>query len=356
MMMRFFDSGSVILNRANSRHTTEASTLRQRATRVASSLVLSAGFAAQAMAAAPPSTYRFALPGGGAILYDKALNPKAALPERAWQRAVFQFPNGAAFSLLPGAGEWNAAGTQMESPSSDDISPSGQYVVVARISSGTVSTGPGQPEVVSSREYCSAIEIRTGCISADQTGEICGERWQRGQPAQWGSDDQTRLMLSDDRPSASRLLRLVKSGQPIRPVVDDDAGVRNLLRCDPPSPGNREAYRDIAGKLQAAGGHGDARLIDAALAGVGGDNSASSIDSTPVAADGGRREATVTAQKATLYTAPDDAHASRAYLVQHDAVSVVKAAPEGWMYVDYVGASGRHLLRWIKADQVALRP
>ncbi|MBB3000350.1 hypothetical protein FHX57_002702 [Paraburkholderia tropica] len=332
------------------------STLRRHATHVATALLLSSGFSAHALAAtptappAPPTAFHFALPGGGAIVYGKALNPKAPLPERAWREAVFELPGGATFSLLPRPGERNAAGTQMESPSVDDISPSGRYVVVARVSSGTVSAGPGQPEIVSSREYCSAIEVSTGCISADQTGEICGAGWQQGQAAQWGTDDQTRQMLDDERPSARRLLRLVASGQPIRPVLDDDAGVDNLLRCDPPSPDNRAAYRTIAGELRAAGGRDGARLIDVALAGVG------SKSASPETASSAPREATVTAQKATLYTAPDDAHASHAWLIRDDAVSVLKSAPAGWMYVDYVGASGRHLLRWIKADQISIRP
>ena len=54
--------------------------------------------------------------------------------------------------------------------------------------------------------------------------------------------------------------------------------------------------------------------------------------------------------------APDNAQASRAYLVQNDAVTVLKQSPAGWAYVDYVDASGKHLLRWIKADQLATKP
>jgi hypothetical protein len=65
--------------------------------------------------------------------------------------------------------------------------------------------------------------------------------------------------------------------------------------------------------------------------------------------------ATVAGQNATLFTAPDDATASRAYLVQNDVVTVLKRSPIGWAYVDYVNASGKHLLRWIKADQISIK-
>ena len=319
---------------------------------IATTLLLTGGAPVPALAAMPSSTFRFPLPGGAAIFYGKASNPQAPLSERAWRQAVFHFPNGTTFALLPRTGESDAGGTQMEPPSDSNISPSGEYVVIGRIESGAVSSGPGQAESVASREYCSAIEIRTGCITADQTGEVCGAGWQAGQPARWGTNDQTNLMLKADRPSASRLLHFISAGQPPQSLVDDDSGVDNLLRCDPPSSANRESYRKIAGALHAAGAYNNARLIDAALSKADGGAVGASV---PAAVETGRRAATVLAQKATLYTAPDDAHASRAYLVENDEVTVLKQSPAGWAYVDYVNASGKHLLRWIKADQLTIK-
>lgn len=140
-------------------------------------MLLTGGAAEPALATAPSSTFRFALPGGAAILYSNASNPQAPLHERAWQQAVFYFPNGATFNLLPRAGKSNTGGTEIEPPSESDISPFGQYVVIGRVESGMVSSGPEQAESILSREYCSAIEIGTGCITADQTGEICGAGW-----------------------------------------------------------------------------------------------------------------------------------------------------------------------------------
>lgn len=306
------------------------------------------------VAAAPQSTLRFALPGGAAILYSNAANPQDPLPERAWKKAVFYFPNGATFDLLPGAGESDdGGGTQMEPPSNSNISPSGEYVIVARDEQGTVSTGPGQPESVLSREYCSMIEIRTGCITADQTGEICGAGWKAGQRAQWGTDEQTDMMLKSDRPSARRQLGFISAGQPPKLTIRDDSGADNLLRCDPPSSSNRESYRKIAAALQAAGAQADARLIDDALSKTDGAIAGTTV---PLLVEMGHRQAIVSVQKATLYTAPDDAHASRAYLVQNDAVTVLKQSAAGWSYVDYINASGRHLLRWIRTEQLAMKP
>ncbi|WP_343671685.1 hypothetical protein [Paraburkholderia heleia] len=314
-------------------------------------VLLTGGAAEPALATPPSSTFRLALPGGAALLFSNALNPQAPLAERAWQKAAFYFPNGATFSVLPRPGE-SRGGTEIEPPSESDVSPSGQYMVIGRVESGTVSSGPGQAEIVQSREYCSAIEIATGCITADQTGEICGAGWQAGQPEQWGTDDQTNLMLKHDRPSASRLLHFISAGQPPRSLVDDDSGADNLLRCDPPSAANRDAYRKIVIALRAAGAHHDVQLIGAAILQANSNNSSS----TPTGGEARKRAATVSAQRATLYTEPDDAHPSRAYLVRNDAVSVLKQLPSGWAYVDYVNASGKHLLRWIRVNQLVIVP
>jgi hypothetical protein len=59
-------------------------------------------------------------------------------------------------------------------------------------------------------------------------------------------------------------------------------------------------------------------------------------------------------QQTTLYTAPFDAQASRAYLVKADAVAVLRQSPAGWAYVDYVNVSDRHLLRWIKSNELPI--
>ncbi|UOB58404.1 hypothetical protein MRS60_30000 [Burkholderia pyrrocinia] len=320
--------------------------------RIGSVLVMTMLWASLA-AAAPQSTLRFALPGGAAVLFSNAANPRDSLSNRAWKKAVFYFPNGATFGLLPRAGESNAGGgTQMEPPNDANISPSGQYVIVMRNDRGTVFMGSGQPETVLSREYCSMIEIRTGCITADQTGAICGAGWQPGQSAQWGTDSQTAAMLKRDRPSASNFLSYINAGQPADLVIRDDSGADNLLRCDPLSSANRESYRKIAGALTAAGARFDALLIDAALSKAVGDSVGTPAQQGTEAT---RRTATVSVQRATLYTAPDEAGASRAYLVQDDVVAVLKQSPAGWAYVDYANASGKHLLRWIKADQLAIK-
>lgn len=44
------------------------------------------------------------------MIFGDALNAQDPLADRAWKKAIFNFPNGIAFSLLPGAGESNSGG------------------------------------------------------------------------------------------------------------------------------------------------------------------------------------------------------------------------------------------------------
>ncbi|CAI8691082.1 SH3 domain-containing protein [Burkholderia sp. IT-111MI5] len=298
------------------------------------------------------STFRFSLPAGGAIIYSNPSNPKAPLSNRSWRRAIFTLPDGTTFGLLPRSGEKNTEGTEVEPPNTANISPSGQYVVIGRVEAGTVWQGQGKPESVLSQEFCPVIEVSTGCITSNQTGEICGQGWKAGQPAQWGTDEQTSTMLKSDRPSASNVLSSIEAGRPADGIVRDDSGADNLLRCDPLSSSNRESYRKIEAALRIKGATNDARLIEAALSKNSG---ASAVKPVVQEANAEGRTATVSVAKATLFTAPDDATASRAYLVQNDVVTVLKKSPTGWAYVDYVNASGKHLLRWIKADQISIK-
>ncbi len=92
---------------------------------IATALLLSNVAGKPVSAAAPSTTLRFALPGGAAILYSKALDPQTPLSQRSWQQAVFHLPNGTKFRLQPRSGESDSDGTQMEPPSDSNISPSG---------------------------------------------------------------------------------------------------------------------------------------------------------------------------------------------------------------------------------------
>ncbi|WP_369054278.1 hypothetical protein, partial [Burkholderia gladioli] len=56
---------------------------------IATALLLSNVAGKPVSAAAPSTTLRFALPGGAAILYSKALDPQTPLSQRSWQQAVF---------------------------------------------------------------------------------------------------------------------------------------------------------------------------------------------------------------------------------------------------------------------------
>ncbi|HTH76793.1 MAG TPA: SH3 domain-containing protein, partial [Trinickia sp.] len=141
-----------------------------------------------------------------------------------------------------------------------------------------------------------------------------------GQPARWGTDDQTAVMLRRDRPSASRVLNFISAGQPPRAVVGDDSGADNVLRCDPPSATNREAYLKISASLRTTGARGDAELIDRALSKSDGNSTATPV---PTRSNGGTHAATAPIQNGSethfpnharlIYSAPVSPELSRTF-------------------------------------------
>ena len=66
--------------------------------------------------------------------------------------------------------------------------------------------------------------------------------------------------------------------------------------------------------------------------------------------------ASVKSQKASLYSAPDTATASRMYLLQGDKVEVIDDSKlkDGWCFVRYVTKTGRTIEKWAQAQDLEL--
>ncbi|WP_186023115.1 hypothetical protein [Burkholderia gladioli] len=171
------------------------------------------------------------------------------------------------------------------------------------------------------------------------------------QPSGGGGEDESKAMLQDSRPSAKKLIKFINSGQPAKGSLEFDiSGAENLMRCDPLSLDNREAYQKISAALHASGSQFAAHSIDTALSKM------NTTSTPPVDGNKGSKTAGISAARATLYSAPNEASATHAYLIKNDRVTVLQQSPIGWVYVDYINASGKHLLRWIKADDLAIAP
>ncbi|WP_212561624.1 hypothetical protein [Stenotrophomonas sp. PE591] len=116
-------------------------------------------------------------------------------------------------------------------------SPDGKYVFITDIESGEVDLPNGRRSL-HERPYCGFIDTRSGCLLARQTGQFCGGQF-NGAGA-WVSPALPELILSDGRPTAGDYA----SGR-LSPSDAPDGSLDNLLRCDPPGPGNRDHYRKL---------------------------------------------------------------------------------------------------------------
>jgi len=116
-------------------------------------------------------------------------------------------------------------------------SPDGRYVLVSDVESGEVGMPDGRGSL-HERQYCGFIDTRSGCLLARQTGQFCGGHF--NDAGVWVSPALSDLTLSEGRPTAEDYA----SGR-LSPSDAPDGSLDNLLRCDPPGPGNRDDYRKL---------------------------------------------------------------------------------------------------------------
>lgn len=116
-------------------------------------------------------------------------------------------------------------------------SPDGRYVLFTELESGELGSPDGRRSE-HERQYCGFIDMLSGCLLARQTGQFCGGQFDDA--GAWVSPALPDLTLADGRPTAEDYA----SGR-LSPSDTPDGSLDNLLRCDPPGPGNREHYRKL---------------------------------------------------------------------------------------------------------------
>lgn len=116
-------------------------------------------------------------------------------------------------------------------------SPDGRYVLVSDVESGEVGMPDGRGSL-HERPYCGFIDTRSGCLFARQTGQFCGGQF--NDAGAWVSPALPNLTISEELPTAEDYA----SGR-LSPSEAPDGSIDNLLRCDPPSPSNRDHYRKL---------------------------------------------------------------------------------------------------------------
>jgi hypothetical protein len=97
-----------------------------------------------------------------------------------WTQLVLVRPNGATVHPLFKDQLTAAGGVVFSEPREEAVSPDGRYIDLTR--SGVLDRGDGQP-TVTGRQYCPILDTETGCVTRDETGDICGGKWDAQQSA-----------------------------------------------------------------------------------------------------------------------------------------------------------------------------
>ena len=138
----------------------------------------------------------------------------------AWGSLFFLPKGGKEFSLYANA---NLISLLFEESNSEDFSRDKNYLMVHKIEHATLSSGDGQDESVE-RYYCSFIDMRSGCIVRENTGEFCGGAWGE-MDGEWISGGNSNHI--DERQNLSR------SQNDRRNYFDTFADDDNFRRCLP---------------------------------------------------------------------------------------------------------------------------
>jgi hypothetical protein len=172
-----------------------------------------------------------------------------------WTQLVFVRPDGAAVRLLANDGLTADGGIVFSAPRDEAASADGRYVVIDLTRSGVLETGDGKP-TVTGRQYCPIVDTGTGCVVRDETGDICGGKWDAKRSA-WldvVGTGEAQAMSAFRKPTAEAIWAQYSRARAdgIKGYLDVVDGLGNLKACDPPNAGNARYYAEIEGALGPA--------------------------------------------------------------------------------------------------------
>ena len=119
--------------------------------------------------------------------------------EGAWGRLFF-LPEGArAFPLYSTA---SPNSLMFEESTQQDLSRDKNYLMLNMVEHATVSSELGK-EVSVERYFCSFVDMRSGCVVKESTGEFCGGTW-GSMDGEWVAGESSILIDQRQDPSFSR--------------------------------------------------------------------------------------------------------------------------------------------------------
>lgn len=138
----------------------------------------------------------------------------------AW-RCLFFLPEGAGEFPLYITASPNSL--MFEESTQQDLSRDKNYLMLNMIEHAAVSSEPGK-EMSVEKYFCSFVDMRSGCVVKESTGEFCGGTW-GSMDGEWVAGESSTLIDQRQDPSFSRK----NHENYFRTFADHD----NLKRCLP---------------------------------------------------------------------------------------------------------------------------
>ncbi|MDG0027128.1 hypothetical protein [Trinickia sp. Y13] len=258
---------------------------------------------------------------------------------QGWTQLVFVRPDGAAVRLFSEDPLSANGGIVFSVPRDDAVSADGRYVVIDLVRSGVLDAGDGKP-TVTGRQYCPILDTATGCVARDDTGDVCGGKWDAKQSA-WldvVGTGEAQPMTTLPRPTAKDIWTQYSSSKAggIKGYLDVVHGIDNLKACDPPTANNARYYAAIENALGPAT-HPPRQAIPAA-------GTASQNPEQPHQ----QQILTVKSERAWLYAEPSVGSSHRGYLIRGDQVVVIGNDDSGWLHIRYERVGKPSIEAWLQ--------
>ncbi|MGU7770290.1 hypothetical protein ACV229_08915 [Burkholderia sp. MR1-5-21] len=242
-------------------------------------------------------------------------------------------------------------GLKFYEPGTNSLSPDKQYPIVNFSAEGDLDDSSGAS--VHSEYLCAFVRMKDGCVVHVAQDAVCGGEWRP--PHQWSVNIES---IFDNPPNAADIYAAYsskhKSGYqisqpPILAYLTEGTTIDNLLACDPPVSGNRNAYSKLLVQLQRDGDTENAAKLKKILTG---DRNGTSIHVAPVESGTWVGHAVIS-KRAYLYAMPEKSSVTRAYLVQGDSVLVNGSSlSKGFVVSRYRQKNGNIIDRWIRCEDV----
>jgi hypothetical protein len=119
--------------------------------------------------------------------------------EDAWERLFFSQQGATEFPLYITT---SPDSLRFEESTQQDLSRDKNYLMLSMIEHATVSSGPGK-EMSVEKYFCSFVDMRSGCVVKESTGEFCGGTW-GSMDGKWVAGESSTLIDQRQDPSFSR--------------------------------------------------------------------------------------------------------------------------------------------------------